>query len=308
MLARQSGLALLWLLAVLPYALLTSLANLSGWIMWQRNGRFRKVTVRNLEICFPDLSSEARTRLARKSLQELSLGILEMGRIWLRRPESLLQRVNAVVGEEHLEAALGDNQGTILLVPHLGSWEHVYYYLCQRYSITTMYQAPKSAAFADFIFLARQRCGVRLVTTGKSGVRTLLKELKSGGIISMLPDQVPARNCGKFAPFFGEPALTMTLATNFLQRVDARAVCGYCKRLPGGKYEIVFRPADEAIYDPDCATALAALNKSIERCVMDCPEQYQWQYKRFKWLPNLTKRDYLGNDPHAGTGLRQRRV
>lgn len=306
--AKYSGLALLGILAVLPHALITSLAHLSGWMMWQRNGRLRKITVRNLEICFPDLSNEARSRLAQTCLQELSLSILEMGRIWLRRPERLLRRVTAVVGEEHLEAALGDGRGTILLVPHLGSWELVYYYLCQRNPITTMYKVPKSTAFADFIFRARQRCGVRLVTTGKSGVRVLLKELKSGGIISMLPDQVPDRNGGKFAPFFGEPALTMNLATSLVQRGDARAVCGYCKRVPGGNYEIVFHRADEAIYNPDCATSLAALNKSIERCVLECPEQYQWQYKRFKWLPSLEKRDYFADDQHASGRLRQHQV
>jgi KDO2-lipid IV(A) lauroyltransferase len=306
--AKYSGLALLGVLAVLPHPLLAALANMSGWIIWRRNGRLRKIAVRNLEICFPGLSNAARMRLAQTCLQELSLGILEMGRIWLRRPERLLQRVTAVVGEEHLEAALRDGQGTILLVPHLGSWELVYYYLCQRNTITTMYQVPKSMAFAEFIFRARQRCGVKLVTAGQSGVRVLLKELKSGGIISMLPDQVPAKNCGKFAPFFGEPALTMNLATNLLQRCDSRAVCGYCRRVPGGKYEIVFHRADDAIYDTDCATSLAALNKSIERCVLECPEQYQWQYKRFKWLPGMEKRDYFADDWNATEGLRQRRV
>ena len=121
----------------------------------------------------------------------------------------------------------------------------------------------------------------------------MLTALRAGEVVSMMPDQEPPDARGKFAPFFGEPALTMTLATNLIQRTGAKAICAYCKRVGGGNYEIVFRPADEDIYSPDCGTALAAMNKSIERCVLDCPEQYQWAYKRFKNLPNQAKRDYF---------------
>lgn len=307
-LVRQLGLALLWILAVLPHVCLRSLANVSGWLMWHVNGRLRRVTVRNLEICFPDLSKKARTRLARKSLRELSLSILELGRTWLWRPERLLQDVTRVIGEEHLHAALADGYGTMMLLPHLGSWELVNLYLCNHSSMSAMYRPLKTAIFSDFVLQARQRGGARLVTTGCGGLRALLRALKCGKAISLLPDQVPPLQFGKFAPFFGEPTLTMTLATSLLQRTDANAVCGYCKRLPRGKYEIVFRPVDEAIYDPDCATALAALNKSIERCVVDCPEQYQWQYKRFKFLPSLVKRDYFSDDNHRSKQLRDRRA
>lgn len=308
MLTKWSGLALLWMFAVLPHVCLRSLANLSAWITWHVNGRLRRVTERNLEISFPDLSKEARTRFARKSLQELCLGILEMGRIWLWRPERLLKNVTRVVGKEHLDAALANGNGTLVLVPHLGSWEIAYYYLAKRYPLTTMFQESKSTTFSDFVYRARQRCGVKLVSTGRGGLRTLLKSLKAGEIISLLPDQVPQRDSGIFAPFFGEPTLTMTLATNLLHRTNARALCGYCKRTSDGNYEIVFLPPDAAIYDPDCATAVAGLNKSIERCVMDCPEQYQWQYKRFKFLPGLVKRDYMGDDNDQSKQLRHRRA
>ena len=87
--------------------------------------------------------------------------------------------------------------------------------------------------------------------------------------------------------------MTMTLVTNLIQRTGAIAIMAYCKRVPGGNYEIVYRPADEKIYESDSATALAALNKSIEQCVLECPEQYLWAYKRYKKLPNRSKREYF---------------
>ena len=54
-------------------------------------------------------------------------------------------------------------------------------------------------------------------------------------------------------------------------------------RLPRGEgFELVFRPADPDIYSDDLETSVAAMNRSIEHCVRDRPEQYQWEYKRFK--------------------------
>ena len=294
-LVKQVGVALLRVFVALPQVLARPLARMSAWFMWKINGRLRRITETNLAISFPDLPQEDRTRLAHMRLYELNLSILEHGRNWLWEPARLLQDVAHVTGECHLHAALADQCGTMVLLPHLGNWELANHYLSGHHPVTTMYREPKTSIFADFIHQARRRGGAKLVSASRGGVRALLRSLKSGQMISLLPDQVPPLRFGKFAPFFGEPTLTMTLATKLLQRTHARAVCSYCKRLPDGKYEIVFRPVDEAIYDPDSATALAALNRSIECCLLDCPEQYQWQYKRYKILPNLEKRDYFGD-------------
>lgn len=272
------------------------MAKASGWLIWRANGRLRRVTERNLDICFPDLAEEQRTKLARRSLLSLSSNIIDVGRTWIWRPERLLRHITRVSGEDHLRAAIAEGKGTLVLLPHLGNWELMSPFFGARGSTTAMYGHAENAILDDIVRKARQRSGITMAHTGVSGVRALLKELKAGNFVLMLPDQVPQRGFGKFSPFFGEPAYTMTLATKLLQRTGAKAVCGFCKRLPDGNYEIVFRAVDEAIYDPDDATALTALNKSIEKCVLNCPEQYQWAYKRFKLLPNMEKRDYLSED------------
>jgi KDO2-lipid IV(A) lauroyltransferase len=292
-LLRQLYLALLHVLAALPQVVARPMAKTSAWILWRANGRLRRVTERNLEICFPDFSTEQRTQLARRSLHSLSANIIDVARTWLWRPERLLRCVTHVSGENHLRDAIAEGGGTLVLLPHMGNWELMSSFFGERGSATAMYGHSENAILDDIIHKARERSGIVLVHTGVSGVRALLKALKAGNFVLMLPDQVPQRGVGKFARFFGEPAYTMTLATNLLQRTGAKAVCGFCMRSPDGKYELVFRTVDEAIYDPDEATALAGLNKSIEKCVLDCPEQYQWGYKRFKLLPNMEKRDYL---------------
>ena len=130
------------------------------------------------------------------------------------------------------------------------------------------------------------------MSIGTSGLRAVLQALRANDMALLFPDQVPPRHSGQFAPFFGEPTLTMTLGSKLLRRSGARAVCAYCKRLPGGRYELVFRPVDEAIYDTDLATSLVGLNRSVEACVRECPEQYQWEYRRFKFLTDYRRRYY----------------
>ena len=299
---------MLHIFAVLPHGLKEIMANGSGWIMWHLNGRSRKITVRNLEICFPNMPADERTKLARRSLVELNLSILDAGRNWVWQPERLEQQVTRVVGMDDLRAAVANGSGTVVMSPHLGSWEIVNLCLSKEHKVTTLYREPKAAFFGEIIRQKRQRRGANLVQGGAAGCRAMLKALKSGEVVSLLPDQVPPRKLGKFAPFFGEPTLTMTLATNLIHRTGAKALCSYCKRLPNGEFELVFQPVDEAVYDPDPSIALAALNKSIERCIMDCPEQYRWEYKRFKFLPNLQKRDYFDRHGSNSNNLTHRQA
>jgi len=94
---------------------------------------------------------------------------------------------------------------------------------------------------------------------------------------------VPDKRGGGIAPFFGRPALTGTLASKLLQQSGARAFMIFAKRLANSEgYELVVRDPDPAIYDPDLDTSLAAMNRSIEALIREAPEQYIWNYKRFR--------------------------
>ncbi len=282
--------ALLHIFAALPQGVVRFFASCVGWLAWQFNTTSRRITERNIAIAFPELPISEQRQLARASFRELFWSAAYIGRGWLWPAERLMACVSKVVGEEHLRAAVAEDRGVVVLVPHIGNWELFGPYIAAQYPVTTLYKEPKNPAVNDVVLQSRQRNGNTLVPANKSGVRALLKALKSRELIVILPDQVPSTEGGEFALFFGEPALTMTLVSKLINRNNSKAVLAYVLREPDNSYQIVIRPPDEGIYSSDRSTALRALNKSIEQCVLDCPEQYQWEYKRYKYLPDGSRR------------------
>jgi len=122
------------------------------------------------------------------------------------------------------------------------------------------------------------------VPTNVRGVAALLKALQRGEVTAILPDQQPPTGSGDFAPLFGVQALTMTLTHNLLKRSASQAIFCCALRERGG-WRLYFMPADDMIYSHDQATSLRAMNAGTESVVAMAPDQYQWEYKRFRARP-----------------------
>ncbi len=278
---------LLQLCARLPLIILQGVAGLLGTVVNLTPTRMRQTTRQNLRLCFPDLPERDLRRLAARSLRETAKTAFEMSKCWLLPMDRVLAMVLQVEGEKALEDAVEEGRGVVILAPHLGNWEVFAYYLAERHPTTFMYQPTKNHYFDKLIRTARSRGQVRLAPTNRQGVATLLQALKLGESIGILADQEPAEEAGVFAPFFGTPALSMTLVSRLVQRTGARVICGFAERLPNGAgFRLKIRAADPQIYEADIQKSVAALNLSVEHCVTEAIPQYQWEYKRFKRRPD----------------------
>jgi KDO2-lipid IV(A) lauroyltransferase len=114
------------------------------------------------------------------------------------------------------------------------------------------------------------------------GVRQMVRALKRGEAIGMLPDQVPSVGEGVWAPFFGKPAYTMTLPAKLHQMTGATIVLVYSERLARGRgWTVHFFRFDD---DPSGTTEerTARINAAIEKVILERPEQYFWGYDRYK--------------------------
>lgn len=258
-----------------------------GWAIYKSNGRNVSVTRTNIGLCYPQLSAEQQEQRVKESIYQTATMALELGWSWMIPFEDLIASTRQVHGQEHLESAKAEGKGVIILGPHLGNWEVFGLFLSHHYEMTAMYAVPKLEVMDRIITDGRSRSGMLMVPANMKGVAKLLKQLQKGELVGNLPDQEPDDpSGGVFAPFMGIDAFSPKLVTRLISKTGARVVAGFARRLPDGQgFDIHFIPADEAVYDSDDVTAIAGVNRMVETLTEIAPEQYQWEYKRFKRRP-----------------------
>jgi KDO2-lipid IV(A) lauroyltransferase len=283
------------LIGVLPLRLVRFIGGLIGALVWLFNGSIAKITQKNIALCRPDLSAKEQANLVRRSMIESGVTSLELVKVWGMSWQSLEGKIVKVVGRELIESAVAENKGVILIAPHLGNWEALGYYIAKTIAAPTiLYKPPKRPELEDIIVTARSKLGAKIVPTNARGVMAVYKSLRKGGLTAILPDQEPDDdNSGMFADFFGQPAFTMKLIHSLAKKSGSRLLMTVALRVKGG-FEIHFYEPEADIYSADEATAIAALNRSVEGAVMMAPDQYQWDYKRFKTQPDRKLKLYQG--------------
>jgi KDO2-lipid IV(A) lauroyltransferase len=266
-------------LARLPLAVLHRIGTLLGWVVYLSSGRYAGRLRENLQSAGLADSQDGYRKLVRANVGEAGKGIMELPWVWRRPLEKVLTGVKQCHGWEHMEAAIAQGKGVIALTPHLGCFEIISLFIAARMPITTMYRPPRWAFLDKLMYEGRARGQTKLAPTDLGGVRQLIKTLKHGGIIGVLPDQVPGNGEGEWVPFFGRPAYTMTLIGKLIKSSGAAVVMCSSERLPHGKgYVLHFTPLT---IDPAISVPLQ-INAALETTIRTCPAQYLWSYNRYK--------------------------
>jgi KDO2-lipid IV(A) lauroyltransferase len=273
------------LLGNLPWPLLKRLSDLLAWSWRVLNARESRVVQRNLELAYPELEPTEREALHRKMLSSSVRQTLEMLRTWTNPAPANLARLTRQ-GQDIYDAALAAGKGVIVAAPHFGNWELLNQWLSERGPIAIVYRAPDSPARDGFLQIVRNADNVTQVRAEGPAVRQLFKVIKAGGAVGILPDQQPKMGDGVFAPFFGLPALTMTLVNRLAERTGATVLYAWCERTgPDLEFALHVEPASVQLADPDPVIAATALNAGIEAIARRDPTQYQWTYKRYTLRP-----------------------
>lgn len=277
-------LAMTWLAGRLPRRWLRGLGARIGSRSARRNSRDFRVTLRNLELTGTGATPEQREALAEAILRHTWATLLETLRVWSHPPGDALALVGDVHGLAHYHAAREGGRGLMIATPHYGNWELLALYLASLDPLAVLYRPPDSPAGDLYMHRVRSAPGVTPVRADANGVRQLVRRLRAGGVVGILPDQQPKAGEGEFASFFEQPALTMTLYSKLAARTGAAMVVAFTELQPDGRYAVHFRPMPEAVAGDDPA-ALEALNRTIQDVASRDPSQYQWTYKRFKIRP-----------------------
>lgn len=265
---------------------------LLGWAAWLGSPVYR----RRLHANATRAGVSATDR--RRSVAEAGKMVMELPRLWLRPHHEAIADPVAWQGDALIDAALARGKGLVLLTAHLGSFEVAAQAYAERWGatqpLTALYRPARQPWLRQMMEGARRRPGLQTAPASLAGVRQLMRALKAGQTLGMLPDQVPPAGLGVWAPFYGEPAYTMTLATKLAAQTGCELLLITVRRRPrGGGYDIHVAPLPEPLPPPpspatardDEAWTLAAatvLNRALQWQISQAPSQYLWGYHRFK--------------------------
>jgi KDO2-lipid IV(A) lauroyltransferase len=252
--------------------LLHALGAVLGWIAFLGSPTYRRRFLANLRQAgyrFPEV---------RRAVGEAGRMAAEAPRRWFGAPVPVQWE-----GAELVDAARATGRGVVLLTPHLGCFEITAQAYAQRFgAVTVLYRPARKPWMRELIESARARPNLATAPTTLAGVRQMLRALKAGGAIGLLPDQVPPQGLGVWAPFFGKPAYTMTLPARLVQQTGAVPLLIWGERLAGGRgYRVQVLPFEGRL-DAPAQEAAAHVNAQMERLVRACPEQFLWGFARYK--------------------------
>jgi KDO2-lipid IV(A) lauroyltransferase len=266
------------LLSRLPLSWLHALGALAGWAVWWSSPSYRRRLREHLFQAIGHVSDE----VLRAAIVGAGRQLFELPYVWLRPLDEVMGRVMRVRGQELLEAARAERVPVLLLTPHLGCFEICAQYCATHGPITVLYRPPRKAALRPVMEYGRTRGMVRVAPADVSGVRRLVKALRQGEMVGMLPDQAPQQGEGVWAPFFGRPAWTMTLAARLSQVQGVRVLMIWTERLPRGAGWVIHVSEPVEPIEGDLEQRCALINREIERLILRCPGQYLWGYNRYK--------------------------
>lgn len=259
-----------------PLWLLHGLGSGLGWLVFVISADYRKRFLDNVN------QAGLSWQQARGAVEESGKLVAELPRLWLGPPVPVVW-----AGVEFVQEALEAGHGVVFLTPHLGCFEITAQAYAQRFGqagkpMTVLFRPPRQAWLRSLVSASRKRPGLHAAPTSLSGVKQMIKALKQGDSVGLLPDQVPPEGMGIMASFFGRDAYTMTLSVRLVQQTGATVLLAWGERLSWGRgYRVHVQPLAKPL-PATLRDAVTAVNDAMEALILQCPQQYLWGYARYK--------------------------
>lgn len=264
------------LFSYLPLWFLHASGWVLGWLAYGLSPQYRQRFAENAALAGYGVTQ------VRGAIGQAGRMVAELPRLWMGAPMYYKWDNDAAV-----DRAYAAGQGIVFLTPHMGCFEISAQSAAERYSgrygpMTVLYRPARQAWLANVMASARNRPGLETAPTNLAGVRQMIRALRNGRAVGLLPDQVPPDGMGQWAPVFGRKAYTMTLAARLVQQTGATVLVAWAERLSWGRgFCIHVRELPEPL-SSDLDRAVAQINQAMEQLIRECPQQYLWGYARYK--------------------------
>jgi Kdo2-lipid IVA lauroyltransferase/acyltransferase len=273
----------------LPRGAARWLAGILAFLVYAFLGRLRRVGVRNLQMAFPEVSSQARKKILRGVYRSLAWQLVEFCRMPRYTPENTREWLR-VEGLEHYQAAQARGKGVLIVTGHLGAWElSSFYHSLLGYPMGMVIRRLDNRPLDAYV--NRIRCGHGNFVLHKDDFgRGLLKAMHEGGTVGILMDTNMTPPQGAFVRFFGVEACTATGLAHVARKTGAAVLPGFMLWEPAGhRYVLHFGPEIEMPRTEDVAADIVSgtqrCTSVIESWIRRYPDQWLWIHRRWKTRP-----------------------
>ncbi|OGT21028.1 MAG: hypothetical protein A3C55_05660 [Gammaproteobacteria bacterium RIFCSPHIGHO2_02_FULL_42_13] len=274
---------LLILLSKLPYRLQLHIGKFLGLCLFHGSKKLTAVARININLCFPELSDIQRRQLFKKNCISSGIAIMETAFAWYGK-ESKLRPLLHLHGEEHIQKAQTENRGILFIGPHFLTIEIANRLYTLDHDVSLMYRKSKNDFLNFIIETALKKHNKQIIE--RNQVYQLIKTLKKGESIGYTPDIDGGYYNSIFVPFFNIPASTLTAPAKIAKFTNATVLLStYYRRDDGTGYDITFSPVPANFPSDNIEKDITYINQWLEEVIRKKPEQYLWQYKRFKTRP-----------------------
>ena len=246
--------------------------------------RSKKIIEKNLKICFK--------KIDQKEIKKISLGMWDnIGRtfseyVFLKNFQKNHNNLIKLSGTEYLDEIKNSNKPVVFVSGHFSNFELLGTKL-NRYGIRfcAIYR-PLNNIFLNPImeYLRLKYVCPIMIKKGRSNIRELLNNIKSGYSVIIIADQRTSE--GKKIEFFNYPALTTTIPAQISLKYNYKIVPLRMERLSYNNFEMtVYKPFEYKKtdnYEKDSYNLTLEINKQLEKMILKKPEQWLWSHNRWK--------------------------
>jgi KDO2-lipid IV(A) lauroyltransferase len=269
-------------LALLPLGVIRALGWVLGYVLYVLIAPRRRVILINLQLCFPHLSKSQRNKLARRNCVIFTQALLDRAWIWHASEKVVRSRLR-LTGEI---SDLTNPGAVVIFAPHFYGMDAGGTAIMQQTprAGSTVYVPQPNATIDAWVLKGRNRFGDTKAIARAAGSKAVLRVLREGRLLYLLPDMDFGVRDSVFVPFFGVSTATVPSLARFAKMGNARVV-PVITRLTSQGYETHVYPAWKNYPSDDLIADTARMNKELENYILDMPEQYYWVHKRFKTRP-----------------------
>ena len=274
---------LLKTISILPLPFLQYIARGIAYLLYYSDSSIKRITTINLQLAYPELDIIVLKKRVHLSIQSQCQTYIEFLKCWGMSPQYSLDLLKNIHGESVLTEALANKKGVIVVVPHFGCWELLNAWLNVYTQPMIMYKPYKTKGVNRYILEARQKFNATLVPTDETGIRSIFKHLKQGGLTVILPDHLPKPSGGIYSYFFKQHTLSATLVSKMAAKTQCNVIGLSCIRNTDATgFNVYCTKLSQEILSKDLQQSVDCLNLAMQDMINQAPEQYIWSYRRFR--------------------------